>query len=515
MDRRRPRLDGRRRALRTGPTPSSTSARRSAPGDGTFADVDRAARGAGRRRCRPKGSGRATWSCSSCRTGSRPASPSGRRPTWARSWSPSCTSTAPKEVDYILRATEPDVVVTADRFGHSDHLANYEALLADRPGPRWLVVGDTPASGLPDAGGRRSRRCWTPSPSPSPCRSTRTRRRSSPSPRARPATPRASSTRTGRSASRPASSTTCSPGAARRRSPARRSGTSSGWSTRSSSRCCGSGPVNLVDVWDPGEVLRLMREEGLGVTGGATYFLDQPARPPRLHRRAPRPDALRRARRVHRAGRGHGAASRPWASTAFRSYGSTEHPSITGCLLDDPEEKRQTTDGHLLPGRRAAPRRRRRDPQPGPRLLHRLHRPGPDGAGFRRRRLVPHRRRRRPRRRRLPHHHRPALRHHHPRRREHQRPGDRGAADGHGRRRRGQRRGRARRAPRASTPRRCSACTRAPTAPTLDDVRAHLGAAGLARQKWPESLHAVDDFPRTPSGKVQKFVLRRQLKDSQ
>ncbi len=31
--------------------------------------------------------------------------------------------------------------------------------------------------------------------------------------------------------------------------------------------------VNLVDVWDPGEILRLMREEGLGVTGGATYFL--------------------------------------------------------------------------------------------------------------------------------------------------------------------------------------------------------------------------------------------------
>jgi acyl-CoA synthetase (AMP-forming)/AMP-acid ligase II len=34
----------------------------------------------------------------------------------------------------------------------------------------------------------------------------------------------------------------------------------------------------------------------------------------------------------------------------FRSYGSTEHPSITGCLLDDPEVKRLTTDGHPLPG---------------------------------------------------------------------------------------------------------------------------------------------------------------------
>ena len=44
-------------------------------------------------------------------------------------------------------------------------------------------------------------------------------------------------------------------------------------------------------------------------------------------------------------------------------------------------------------------------------------------------------------------------------------------------------------------------------------VRAHLAEAGLARQKWPESIHVVDDLPRTPSGKVQKFVLRRRIRD--
>ena len=33
-----------------------------------------------------------------------------------------------KEVDYILRSTAPDVVVTVDRFGHNDHLATYETL---------------------------------------------------------------------------------------------------------------------------------------------------------------------------------------------------------------------------------------------------------------------------------------------------------------------------------------------------------------------------------------------------
>ena len=48
--------------------------------------------------------------------------------------------------------------------------------------------------------------------------------------------------------------------------------------------------------------------------------------------------------------------------------------------------------------------------------------------------------------------------------------------------------------------------------PDLDRVRAHLAAEGLARQKWPEELRVVDDFPRTPSGKVQKFALREELR---
>ena len=51
------------------------------------------------------------------------------------------------------------------------------------------------------------------------------------------------------------------------------------------------------------------------------------------------------------------------------------------------------------------------------------------------------------------------------------------------------------------------------SAPSLTDVRQHLEAAGLARQKWPESLHEVAEFPRTPSGKVQKFLLRQELRD--
>jgi acyl-CoA synthetase len=49
-------------------------------------------------------------------------------------------------------------------------------------------------------------------------------------------------------------------------------------------------------------------------------------------------------------------------------------------------------------------------------------------------------------------------------------------------------------------------------APTVAAMSAALERAGLARQKWPEHVRAVDEFPRTPSGKVQKFVLRDRLR---
>ena len=49
-------------------------------------------------------------------------------------------------------------------------------------------------------------------------------------------------------------------------------------------------------------------------------------------------------------------------------------------------------------------------------------------------------------------------------------------------------------------------------APDLSDVQLHLEHAGLARQKWPEELHVVEEFPRTPSGKVKKYELRDRLR---
>jgi acyl-CoA synthetase len=50
------------------------------------------------------------------------------------------------------------------------------------------------------------------------------------------------------------------------------------------------------------------------------------------------------------------------------------------------------------------------------------------------------------------------------------------------------------------------------SAPDLAAVQAALRAAGLAKQKWPELVREVAEFPRTPSGKIQKFVLRERLR---
>jgi acyl-CoA synthetase (AMP-forming)/AMP-acid ligase II len=49
----------------------------------------------------------------------------------------------------------------------------------------------------------------------------------------------------------------------------------------------------------------------------------------------------------------------------------------------------------------------------------------------------------------------------------------------------------------------------------LREVREELERVGLARQKWPEELRVVDDFPRTASGKVRKVDLRRGLREEE
>jgi cyclohexanecarboxylate-CoA ligase len=47
--------------------------------------------------------------------------------------------------------------------------------------------------------------------------------------------------------------------------------------------------------------------------------------------------------------------------------------------------------------------------------------------------------------------------------------------------------------------------------PTLEELTMWLADAGMAKQFWPERLELVDSLPKTPSGKVQKFHLREQF----
>jgi cyclohexanecarboxylate-CoA ligase len=52
---------------------------------------------------------------------------------------------------------------------------------------------------------------------------------------------------------------------------------------------------------------------------------------------------------------------------------------------------------------------------------------------------------------------------------------------------------------------------KAGAAPTLAELVAWLEAHQLARQKFPERLELVEEFPMTPSGKVQKYRLRQTI----
>ncbi|CAG2161173.1 AMP-binding protein [Cupriavidus numazuensis] len=44
---------------------------------------------------------------------------------------------------------------------------------------------------------------------------------------------------------------------------------------------------------------------------------------------------------------------------------------------------------------------------------------------------------------------------------------------------------------------------------TIDEMRTHLNTIGMAKDYWPEHVELVPELPRTPSGKVQKFLLRQ------
>jgi cyclohexanecarboxylate-CoA ligase len=57
----------------------------------------------------------------------------------------------------------------------------------------------------------------------------------------------------------------------------------------------------------------------------------------------------------------------------------------------------------------------------------------------------------------------------------------------------------------------CAVVVPAGEPPELGDLLKHLESLGMAKQYWPERLEITDALPKTPSGKVQKFVLREGL----
>jgi acyl-CoA synthetase (AMP-forming)/AMP-acid ligase II len=273
-------------------------------------------------------------------------------------------------------------------------------------------------------------------------------------------------------------------------------------------------PIDLCDVWDPGKVLELIERDGLSIGGGPPYFVTSVLDHPNCT-----PEHIRHFTTV-----GLGGSTVPAAVTrrladlgmfVFRSYGSTEHPSITGSRRTAPEDKRLYTDGDARPG-----------------VEIKL---GPDGEIFSRGPDL-------------------CLGYTDDAMTERSfddegwyRTGDVGVLDADGYLTITDRkadviiRGGENisaleveevllsmpsvaeavvvAAPDDRLGERAAAVLRVRDGhemPTLDEVRQHFKSAGVAVQKWPEELHRIaegQDFPRTASGKVQKFLVRAWVRE--
>jgi acyl-CoA synthetase (AMP-forming)/AMP-acid ligase II len=421
----------------------------------------------------------------------------------------------PKEVSYVLRRTRVKAFVTAGQFGHLDYLANLDTMRPDLPDLEWAaVVGDDRGPDL----------SFTDLVADEPVAEPRAVDPSAPALVAY------------------TSGTTSDP------KGVMHSHRTIGAEIRQLGRVQPGGPsvlvgapvghgigmlaalllpvwrrksVHLIDVWDPGRVLSEMLDEGLSSGQGATYFLISLLDHPDF-------DA-RHAALMPVIGLGGSAVpaavgerAERLGITTTRSYGSTEHPSISASTGESPRDKRVYTDGTPLPGvelrivdeegHDLAPG------QPGE-----IWSRGPDCfVGYTDARLTD----------------------------EAFAPGgwfmtgDIGVLDDDGflaitdRKKdiiiRGGENVSALEveeqlvrmagiaevavvaAPDPRLGERACAFVRmqpGADAPDLASVRGHLEAAGLARQKWPEAVRSVTDFPRTPSGKIQKFVLRQHLRE--
>jgi acyl-CoA synthetase (AMP-forming)/AMP-acid ligase II len=413
-----------------------------------------------------------------------------------------------KELEYIIRVTEPKLVVTADRFGHANYVTAYAELLGKR-NATWAVVGTMDAADLP-AGATPFSELLNGSPVDGPVKVD---------------------------CDAPALIAFTS-GTTRDPKGVIHSHRTIGFEARQLSGLGPTGgppsitgapvghfigmlsafvcslirhdPINLIDVWNPGEVLRLMLEEGLGVSGGATFFITS---------LLDHPD-FTKEHLAYMPFAGMGGSPVPVAFTerasglgiqVYRSYGSTEQPSITGSHIHEPEQKRLTTDGHVLTGVEIEFDAEGQILSRGPDLFMGYTDPDLTATVF------------------------DADGWYH--------TGDVGLLDADGYLtitdrisdviiRGGENisaqeveevllglDGVAEVAVVAEPDQRLGEKAVAilrmrdgSSAPTLTVTREHLASRQMARQKWPESIRIVNDFPRTPSGKVQKFRLREQLR---
>ncbi len=413
-----------------------------------------------------------------------------------------------KELSYILQVTKPSLLVTADRFGKADYVGAYEELITDLSIP-WAVVGD-PAAQLPPAA-VRFEQLLEADPVAGPVK-------------VNPDSPALIAFTSG---------TTRDPKGVihSHRTLGFEARQLGGLSPAGGPPSLVGAPVghfigmlnafvcslirheaiNMIDVWNPQEVLRLMRDEQLNVGGGSTYFLTSLLDHPDF--------TAEHLKYMPYAGLGGSPV--PVAVTeratklgikVYRSYGSTEQPSITGSYVTEPEVKRLTTDGHPLYGVEIQLDEEGQILSRGPELFLGYTDPALTAQVF----------------------DEDGWYH----------TGDVGVLDDDGYLTitdrisdiiiRGGENISAQEVeellltldsvaevsviaePDDRLGERVAAVVRmrpGKSAPTLDVVRQHLEAAGLAKQKWPQSLIAVADFPRTASGKVQKFRLRQQLRE--
>ena len=279
--------------------------------------------------------------------------------------------------------------------------------------------------------------------------------------------------------------------------------------------------IHLIDRWDPGHVLEVMREAGIGSGSGASVFLSSLLDHPDFT------DAD--AGLIDRVGLGGapvpvalGERAASLGIRIIRSYGSTEHPSTTGCQFDDDADRRHRTDGRALEGveLRLVDEEGAEVPagtpgeilSRGPDLCLGYTDPALTAAAFDDEGWY--------------------------------RTGDVGVLDDAGFLtitdrvkdviiRGGENVSAAEvegalhalsgvaevavvAAPDARLGEHACALVRMqPGADpvTLEAVTAHLAEIGLARQKWPEDLRIVEDFPRTAAGKIRKVELRARLRD--